>query len=150
MNRRWVVLVLVAIACGRNSDTRADSAGATAMSVAPAPSAAVTILTPAEGDTVGPDVVVTLGASGVTIQAASGARAEGIGHHHLFLDTLATAEGDTIPPTNARVVHIGTGDSTYTFKGLSPGPHEIIAVIGFGDHAAMGARRDTVRFFVRR
>jgi hypothetical protein len=90
-----------------------------------------------------------LGKDGVTIERASGTRVEGIGHHHLFLDTLATEEGAVIPPTTTRVVHIGTGDSTYTFKGLSPGPHEVIAVIGYGDHAAMPARRDTVRFVVR-
>ena len=27
------------------------------------------------------------------------------------------------------LVHIGTGDSTYTFKGLAPGAHELIAVL---------------------
>ncbi|MGH7711699.1 MAG: DUF4399 domain-containing protein, partial [Gemmatimonadaceae bacterium] len=121
-----------------------------ALTVAPAPAAAVTIIAPMEGDSTGPDVTVVLGKVGVTIERASGTRADGIGHHHLFLDTLATAEGLVIPPTTGRVIHIGTGDSSYTFKGLAPGPHEIVAVIGYGDHAAMPARRDTVRFVVRR
>ena len=110
----------------------------------------MTIVSPAEGDSTTSDVTIILGKDGVTIEKASGVRAEGIGHHHLFLDTVAVAEGEVIPPTSSRVVHIGTGDSTYTFKGLPPGPHQVIAVIGFGDHAAMPARRDTVRFIVRR
>jgi hypothetical protein len=114
-----------------------------------AATAGVRIIAPVEGDTTGPDVTVVLGADGVVIEQAAGTRVEGFGHHHLFMDTLATEEGGVIPPSTSRVVHIGTGDSTYTFKGLSPGSHELIAVIGFGDHAAMPARRDTVRFVVR-
>ena len=35
----------------------------------------------------------------------------------------------------------GTGDSTYTFKGLAPGQHELVAVIGYGDHSAMAGKR---------
>jgi hypothetical protein len=110
----------------------------------------VRIVSPADGDTTGPDVTIILSTEGVTIEPASGLRVDGIGHHHLFLDTVATAEGVVIQPTTSHVVHIGTGDSTYTFRGLTPGVHELIAVIGFGDHAAMPGRRDTVRFVVRR
>jgi hypothetical protein len=119
------------------------------MGAGPAGGPEVLILTPEDGDTTGPDVTVTLGANGVSIRPATGTREEGVAHHHLFLDTLTTAEGAVIPPTNARVIHIGTGDSTYTFRGLASGPHELIAVLAFGDHTAMPARRDTVRFVVR-
>ncbi len=115
-----------------------------------APSAVVRIASPADGDTTGPDVTVVLATEGVIVDKATGVRVEGIGHHHLFLDAVPVAEGAVIPPTSSHVVHIGTGDSTYTFKGLGPGPHEIIAVIGYGDHAAMPSRRDTLRFVVRR
>jgi hypothetical protein len=133
--------------CARDNAPTPDTASAVAE---PAPAAAVTIIAPVEGDSTGPDVTVILGKEGVTIERAGGTRVPRIGHHHLFLDTVSTPDGVVIPPTTGRVVHIGTGDSTYTFKGLAPGPHEIIAVIGFGDHAAMPARRDTVRFVVRR
>jgi len=144
-----IMLAALVIACGGERTPPADTTPA-APSVAETPNATVTIIAPMEGDTTGSDVTIALGKTGVTIEKASGVRADGIGHHHLFLDTTAVAEGEVIPPTSSRVVHIGTGDSTYTFKGLSPGAHEVIAVVGYGDHSAMPARRDTVRFVVRR
>ena len=144
-----IMLAMLVIACGGERTPPADTTPAAA-SVAETPNATVTIIAPMEGDTTGSDVTIALGKTGVTIEKASGVRADGIGHHHLFLDTTAVAEGEVIPPTSSRVVHIGTGDSTYTFKGLSPGAHEVIAVVGYGDHSAMPARRDTVRFVVRR
>ncbi|MGH7696965.1 MAG: DUF4399 domain-containing protein [Gemmatimonadaceae bacterium] len=144
-----ITLLALALACGGERTPQADTTPA-APAVPETPNAAVRIVAPAEGDTTGSDVTIVLGKEGVTIEKASGMRADGVGHHHLFLDTLAVAEGQVIPPTSSRVVHIGTGDSTFTFKGLSPGAHEVVAVIGYGDHSAMPARRDTVRFVVRR
>ncbi|HJU75176.1 MAG TPA: DUF4399 domain-containing protein [Gemmatimonadaceae bacterium] len=149
MKPRVVAVLLMATACGGEKAPVPDSAALVAPS-APAPMSAVMIVSPAEGDTTGADVTIVLSKQGVTIEKANSTRAEGIGHHHLFLDTLATPEGEVIPPTSQRVIHIGTGDSTYTFKGLPSGRHEVIAVIGYGDHSAMPQRRDTVRFFVRR
>lgn len=142
------MLALVS-ACGGERTPPPDTVPA-APAVNATPNAAVTIVAPADADTTGSDVTIVLAKVGVTIEKASGVRADGIGHHHLFLDTVAVADGQVIPATSGRVVHIGTGDSTYTFKGLSPGAHEVVAVIGYGDHSAMAARRDTVRFVVRR
>lgn len=144
-----IILFALAIACGGERTPPADTTPA-AEPVSQMPNAAVTIIAPAEGDTTGSNVTIVLGKEGVTIEKASGVRADGIGHHHLFLDTAAVADGQLIPPTSSHVAHIGTGDSTYTFKGLSPGAHEVVAAIGYGDHTAMAARRDTVRFIVRR
>jgi hypothetical protein len=110
-----------------------------------------TILSPTEGDTVGPDVKVTLGAQGVTIEKASGARAEGIGHHHLFLDDDAGPTDTPIPPASPTRVHLGTGASEYTFTGVAPGPHRIIAVVAYGDHVPMmSVKTDTVNIVVKR
>ena len=144
-----LMLLVLAIACGREKTPPPDTTPA-AEPVSQSPNAAVTIVSPADGDTTGSDVTIMLGKAGVVIEKASGVRADGIGHHHLFIDTTAVADGQVIPPTSSRVVHIGTGDSTYTLKGLSAGAHEVVAVIGYGDHSAMIARRDTVRFVVRR
>jgi hypothetical protein len=113
------------------------------------PTAAVMIVSPKEGDSTGADVTVVLSKQGVDIQKANGARAEGVGHYHLFIDTTSTADGQVIPPTDKHIVHIGTGDSTFTLKGLTPGPHEIVAVIGYGDHSTMAAKRDSVHFVVK-
>jgi len=160
MKRSIVVTVLAlssAAACsGAKEKAAADSAAAAAAAApapAPAPAAptaAVRIVSPAEGDSTGHDVTVVMTKEGVTIAKADGAQVEGTGHYHLFLDTIPSADGAAIPPTSKNTVHIGTGDSTYTFKGLSAGPHEIIAVIGYGNHFPMAARRDTVKFVVKR
>jgi hypothetical protein len=165
--RHLIVPALIAIAtttaCKKEGtpspDTQraAPAAGATTAASMPAPSttsaasnAAVTITSPAKGATTGKDVKVTLHADGVTIAKADGKKVEGVGHYHLFLDTIPTADNVPIPPTSKKIVHIGTGDSTYTFKGLAAGPHTIIAVIGYGDHSPMPGRRDTVNFTVKK
>ena len=141
-------------ACG-GENKAADSAAAAAAAQPAAPAAAagpeVLIISPKEGDSTGTDVTVTLSKSGpVSIEKASGTKAEGVGHYHLFLDTATVADGTVIPPATAHMIHIGTGDSTYTFKGLAPGAHQIIAVIGYGDHSAMMGKRDTVNFVVKK
>lgn len=152
-----VILVTVTLitACNRDRTVKADSSATSAsvgQSAAAAPAAlaaGVTIISPAEGATTGRDVTVTLRSEGVRITKADGARVEGVGHYHLFLDTSPTADSVVIPPNTAKIVHIGTGDSTYTFKGVPAGPHRIIAVIGYGNHVPMASRRDTVNFTVK-
>ena len=152
-----ITLVTVAsiTACSRDRSAGADSSAARAsvgQSTAATPAAAtaaVTITSPTEGATTGRDVTVTLRSEGVSIAKADGAKVEGVGHYHLFLDTIPTTDSVPIPPNSAKIVHIGTGDSTYTFKGLSSGRHRIIAVIGYGNHAPMPGRRDTVDFTVK-
>lgn len=134
-----------------DSQKAATPAGQPA-AAAPAPAApavAVMITSPTKGATTGTDVTVTLRSQGVTIAKSDGKMTEGIGHHHLFLDTIPTMDNMVIPPNSAKVVHIGTGDSTYTFKNLPRGTHRIIAVIGYGDHMAMPGRRDTLDITVK-
>ena len=152
------VVALTLAACAKKeaaSDSAAAAASAPAAApaaAAPAPAAAgVMIMSPKDGDTTGTDVTVVLMKEGpVTIEKASGTKAEGVGHYHLFVDTAAVADGVVIPPTNKHTIHIGTGDSTFTIKGLAPGQHEVVAVIGYGDHSAMAGKRDTVRFVVKK
>src|SRR4051812_12626392 len=73
---------------------------AAAPATTPAPAAmGVSIVSPKEGDSTGTDVTIVLAKEGtVTIEKASGKKAEGVGHYHLFLDTVATADGQVIPP----------------------------------------------------
>jgi hypothetical protein len=133
------------------ASSAAASDSARAATAAAAPTAGVSIVSPKDGDTTGTDVTVVLSKEGpVSIEKANTMKAEGVGHYHLFLDTTAVAEGQVIPPATKRMIHIGTGDSSYTFKGLAPGQHEIVAVIGYGDHSAMAAKRDTVHFVVKK
>jgi hypothetical protein len=152
------IITLAAFAACKSDRTPASdtaSAGATTAATAGQSTAAsptragVTITSPAEGATTGKDVTVTMRAEGVTIAKADGAKVEGVGHYHLFLDTIPTPDNTPIPATTKKIVHIGTGDSTFTFKGLAPGNHQIIAVIGYGDHSPMPAGRDTVNIVVK-
>lgn len=152
MSRSILPITLATIvalaACSKEKAAAVDTTPAVPAEAA-APMATVRIVSPAENDSVGPDVTVVMTKENVTIEKASGAKADGIGHYHLFLDTAAVEDGVVIPPNSKNVVHIGTGDSTYTFKGLTPGAHTLIAVIGYGDHSAMPERRDTVNFVVK-
>ncbi|MGH9887626.1 MAG: DUF4399 domain-containing protein [bacterium] len=156
MNRSpLVLLAFAAAACEGKKAPAADSIPSTAAAPAAAapPAAAaspgVRIVAPTEGATTGADVTVVLGKENVTIAKADGGHVEGTGHYHLFLDSPPSPDGAPIPPNSATTVHIGSGDSTYTFKGLKPGPHQIIVVLGYGDHAPMATRRDTVKFVVK-
>jgi hypothetical protein len=151
-----LVTVTLITACNRDRTVNADSSAAsasvgqsTAAAPVAAPAAAVTIISPAEGATTGRDVTVTLRSEGVRIAKADGGKVEGVGHYHLFLDTVPTTDTAPIPPNTSKIVHIGTGDSTYTFKGVPAGAHRIIAVIGYGNHVPMASRRDTVNFTVK-
>jgi hypothetical protein len=129
--------------------TPAPAAAPAAPATPAAPAVAVKIVSPAAGDSTGSDVKVVLSSQNVKIEKTDGKKADGVGHYHLFLDTAAVADGAVIPPNSKHVAHIGTGDSTYTFKGVAPGPHELIAVIGYGDHSAMPEQRDSIHFVVK-
>jgi hypothetical protein len=152
-----IVLPLMTLAaCGdkkaATSDSAATAAAAATPAAAPAPAVPTAVIVkPAEGDSTGHDVTVQLSSKNVTIAKADAAKVEGTGHYHLFLDTIPTMDTLPIPPTTKQIVHIGTGDSTYTFKGVAPGAHRIIAVIGYGNHVPMAqAVMDTVNFVVKK
>jgi len=155
--RRSLAVTLIAVtavtACKTDrapaTDTTAKTAAGQSTAAAPVHDAVI-ITSPTKGATTGTDVTVTMRATGVTIAKADGAKVDGVGHYHLFLDTIPTPDNIPIPPTSAKIVHIGTGDSTFTFKGLAPGQHRIIAVIGYGNHSPMPAGRDTVTFVVKK
>ena len=115
-----------------------------------APPARAMIVQPADGDSVAPDLQVTLGAEGVEVVPADGQRVEGRGHHHLFIDVDPTPADSVIPAGVPGIVHIGTGASGWTVSGLAPGTHRIIAVLAYGNHVPMeGVGTDTVSVVVR-
>jgi hypothetical protein len=143
---------IVLLACKGKDAAKTDSpTTAAAAPAAAAPAAGASIVSPAEGAEVGTDVVVVLSGRGVTIEKAAGTQVEGVGHYHLFLDTPPSGDTIPVPPNSATTVHIGSGDSTYTFKGVAPGAHELIVVLGYGNHVPMMTMaRDTVRFTVKK
>ncbi len=111
----------------------------------------VTIETPADGAVITADSLpVTLSASGIDIVAADGEPTPGRAHHHLFLDVDLTPAGEAIPGWRPGVTHMGTGASSFTLKGLTPGRHRLIAVLALGDHVPLEPWAvDTVHFTVQ-
>lgn len=115
------------------------------------PSARVRIVQPHQGDTLTTsDVRVVLETQGVEIIPAVEKR-PGTGHHHLFLDTDLTPPDDTIPKGVTGIIHLGRGQTEFTFTDVPPGAHRVIAEVADGDHIPLKPLVvDTVRFVVRR
>ncbi len=132
-------------ACGGERATER----ATAEAVEEATLGRVEIIEPADGDTVGPDAGVALRAEGVVVEPAQGERVAGRGHYHIFIDTGVTPAGEPIPKQVEGIIHLGTGASEFTVKGLTLGEHRLIAVLAYGDHVPMErVATDTVRVLV--
>lgn len=109
---------------------------------------AVTITSPSEGETVTGPVRVTLAAQHVEIAPAADVR-PGTGHHHLFLDRDPTPAANPIPAGVIDIIHLGRGQTEFTFDSLAPGPHRIVAVLADHGHVPLRrARADTVTFVV--
>ena len=139
-------LALVAAGCGGQDAPEAESGSGAVMTAAPT----VSILTPADGgEVMGPDVSVTLSVTGVEIVPA-GTMTSGSGHHHLYLDADLTAADVPVPTVPGSIIHMGDASSSYTFQGVAPGEHRVIAVVGDGVHVPLQPWVvDTVTFTVR-
>jgi hypothetical protein len=128
-------------ACGGGEDAAEESM--------PAASGSVTIVAPANGATVsGPNVTVLLSTSGVQIVPA-GDLTPGTGHHHLYLDADLNPSNEPVPTVPGSIVHMGDASSEYTFEGVAPGQHRLIAVVADGVHVPLNPPvMDTVTFTV--
>jgi hypothetical protein len=113
------------------------------------PGVSVSILTPADGDTVrGTAVRVTLAASGIELAPAAEQRV-GTAHHHLFLDVDVGTTDVPIPAGVGGVVHLGKAETAYRFDSVAAGPHRLIAVLADPTHLPLRPLvADTVRFVV--
>jgi hypothetical protein len=129
-------------------------AGALALVIATCsrrPEARVHIAEPRDGDTVTTaDVRVVLEAQGIEIVPATEKR-PGTGHHHLFLDTDVTPLGEKIPQGVTGIIHLGRGQSDFTFTDVAPGSHRLIAVVADADHVPIQPPVvDTMHFVTQR
>lgn len=144
MKKATVVLLapLFAIACG-GEETQSEAIGDS-----PNSAGTVTIVAPVRGTPVsGTSVTVQL-SSTVQILPAGDLTA-GSGHHHLYLDADLTAAGVPVPTIPGSIVHMGDASSVYTFEGVSPGEHRLIAVVADGMHMPLQPWViDTVTFTV--
>jgi len=134
--------VLGLAACGGAEEAAEEST--------PMGTASVTILEPANGTTVtGPNIVVRLSTTGVPIVPA-GDMTPGTGHHHLYLDADVASMTAPVPTVPGSIIHMGNAASEFTFEGVAPGQHRLIAVVADGVHVPLNpAVVDTVVFTVQ-
>jgi hypothetical protein len=114
------------------------------------PRPAVTIDSPAAGDTVrGSAVHVELATNGITLAPAADEK-PGTAHHHLFLDVDTGPLDQKIPAGVTGIIHLGRAQTEFHWDSVAPGPHRIIAVLADWQHVPIaGAATDTVQFIVR-
>jgi len=97
----------------------------------------------------GTSVHVVLEAHGIEIAPASEERS-GTAHHHLFLDTDLTPPDVKIPQGTTGIIHLGRGQTEFTFEKVAPGPHRLIAELADFNHIPLKPLAvDTVRFTVK-
>jgi hypothetical protein len=146
------VLVLAA-GCGDSESVEMEGmqaeAGAEAEAPMPSGPHSVTITSPQNGDTIrGGTVQVVLQVTGLRIVEA-GIMEPNTGHHHLYFDADLTALDAVVPAGVAGVTHMGLAQTEYTYEGVAPGQHRLIAVVGDGAHLPLSPTVvDTVTFTV--
>ena len=101
--------------------------------VTPAPSGAeVYIISPANGATVGQEVIVRFGLKGMGV-APAGVSREHTGHHHLLVDVKELPAAGQPIPNDANHLHFGGGQTQTTLK-LAPGTHTLQLELGDQNH----------------
>ncbi len=88
--------------------------------------AKVYIISPVEGDTVGTEVLVKFGLSGMGV-APAGTDKENTGHHHLLIDNEKLPDLDK--PMGSDVMHFGGGQTEKLIK-LVKGKHTLQMIMG--------------------
>ncbi len=137
-----VILTLVLTGCGGSESptesSSMDDSGAKSAATpdamplsASTPGAAVFVISPTNGSTVGSPVSVKFGISGMTV-APAGQFDDHSGHHHLLIDT-ALKNPDQPIPSDAGHRHFGKGQTETTIE-LDPGQHTLQLVLGDGNH----------------
>lgn len=127
MKRILLALALTGIA------TSAIAADASALRAGKAaPGADVYIISPKDGATVSPHVLVRFGLKGMGV-APAGTVKENTGHHHLLIDVKELpAAGQPIPKDDQHL-HFG-GGQTETTLALKPGRHTLQLELGDANH----------------
>lgn len=122
-----ILVPLTLVACG-GDDTEAD-----AMPETEASAGTVTIVTPMEGGQIAGSTVTVQLSSNVDLRPA-GDMTGGTGHHHLYLDADLTNPTEPVPTVPGSIIHMGDASSVFTFEGVEPGEHRLIAVVADGAH----------------
>ena len=88
--------------------------------------AKVYIISPTDGETVGTEVLVKFGLSGMGV-APAGTDQENTGHHHLIIDGEKLPDMDK--PMGSDVMHFGGGQTEKLIK-LEKGKHTLQMILG--------------------
>jgi hypothetical protein len=111
----------------------AIAADAPGLPVTPAPAgAAVYIISPTDGATVGRHVTVRFGLKGMGV-APAGVSKDGTGHHHLLVDVQQLPAAGQPIPNDAQHIHFGGGQTETTIT-LTPGTHTLQLELGDAHH----------------
>lgn len=126
MRRLWVGFVLSGVAA-------LATAAAPTLPTHKAPAdAKVYIISPVDGATVGREVTVRFGLSGMGV-APAGVEKKETGHHHLLIDVATLPPAGEPIPNDGHHKHFG-GGQTETVLHLSPGTHTLQLELGDANH----------------
>jgi hypothetical protein len=103
---------------------------------APAPTASVFLLEPADGATVSTTFKVRFGVKGMAV-APAGAIVADSGHHHLLINQMPVPKGESVPFDDQHR-HFGAGQ-TEAMITLPPGQYKLTAQFANGAHQSYGA-----------
>ncbi len=99
----------------------------------PAPEgAAVTILSPADGDVVSSPITVQFGLTGMGV-APAGVEQDNTGHHHLLINVDELPDMSAAIPSDDKHRHFGGGQTQVTLE-LPPGEHTLQILLGDWQH----------------
>ena len=98
---------------------------------AAAEKARVYFISPKDGDVIKGPVTVRFGLENMGV-APAGTAGEGIGHHHLVIDSPLPAMDQPLPKDDKHL-HFGKGQ-TETVLALAPGKHTLQLVLGDANH----------------
>jgi hypothetical protein len=94
--------------------------------------AAVYIISPSDGATVGQEFTVRFGLKGMGV-APAGVDKEHTGHHHLLVDVKELPVAGQPIPKDENHIHFGGGQTETTLK-LKPGTHTLQLELGDANH----------------
>jgi hypothetical protein len=127
MNRILLALALTGLA----GTVMAADAPALPMTKAPS-DAAVYIISPGDGASVGQQFTVRFGLKGMGV-APAGVAKEHTGHHHLLVDVKELPPAGQPIPKDDNHLHFGGGQTETTLK-LKPGTHTLQLELGDENH----------------
>ena len=143
-------LALLASACGGGEKAEPEAAPAAAPAAA-APARRAFFVEPADGASVKSPVHFVFGVEGFTIapvpEGTVEQAREGMGHHHLGVDTNCLPDGESIPKGTPGWVHFGKGDTTIDMQ-LTPGPHTFALQTGNDLHQTVAGLCDVLTITV--